>query len=422
MIYIYSNKTSNRLNFILKFIFSEFFNSSYQLIQSKDEFTAFNGLKINYSTEELASTLQIIPHSLLFENDIKAQNINVDSADHYKFFRTENDNYGFDLFSACFYLVSRYEEYLPHKKDEYGRFPANESLAFKSGFLEIPIIDYWLNGLANTLKIRLDRNFKHQPIIDIDNAFAYSGKGLIRNSLSAIKDILQGKEITSRINTLSKKQKDPFNTFNSFKAIHQKNNCNPLYFVLVGDYGKYDKNVPFSSAEFIQTIKSLDGEIGIHPSYQSNQQSEKVKIEKERLENITGKEVNISRQHYLKLTLPITYNHLIAAGIKKDYSMGYPKNIGYRASTSQPFYFFDLKENQEKPLLIHSTPIMDTTLNTYLNKTPEQAIEIINQYSNILKSLNGNLYTCWHNETISNFSNWKGWQEVYPKAMAHIQQ
>ncbi len=422
MIYIYSNKTSTRLNFILKFIFSEFLNSSYTLIHSKEDFNLVSGIKINYSNEEIESAIQIIPHSLLFENDIKAQNINIDSADHYKFFKTQNDDYGFDLFSACFYLVSRYEEYLPHKKDEFGRFPSEESLAFKEGFLELPIIDYWLNDFANRLKIKPDRNFKHQPIIDIDNAFAYLGKGFIRNSAAALKDVIQGRGITKRINTLNKKQKDPFDTYDALQKIHQQFNCNPIYFVLVGNYGAYDKNVPFSSPEFKQAIKNLDGEIGIHPSYQSNQHPEKIKIEKERLENITGKEVSISRQHYLKLNLPDTYNHLIDAGIKQDYSMAYPKHIGYRASTSQPFHFFDLKENIEKPILIHSTPIMDTTLNLHLKLNPKEAISEIIKISEQAKSTKGNLFTCWHNETISNFQNWENWQEVYPKAMAQIHQ
>lgn len=422
MIYIYSNKTSNRLNFILKFIFSEFLNSPYTLINSKDDFNSISGIKINYSNEEIESTIQIIPHLLLFENDIKHQTIKVDSTDQYKFFKTENGGYGFDLFSACFYLISRYEEYLPYKKDEFGRFPAEESLAFKEGFLENPIIDYWLINLAALLKIKVNKNFNHSPIIDIDNAFAYLGKGLVRNLFSALKDIFKGNGIKERVNTLNEKQKDPFDTYEALQKIHQQFNCNPIYFVLVGNYGAYDKNVPFSSPEFKQAIKNLDGEIGIHPSYQSNQHPEKIKIEKERLENITGKEVRISRQHYLKLNLPDTYNHLIEAGIGKDYSMAYPKHIGYRASTSQPFHFFDLKENIEKPILIHSTPIMDTTLNLHLKLNPKEAISEIIKISEQAKSTKGNLLTCWHNETISNFQNWKSWQEVYPKAMAQIHQ
>ena len=51
-------------------------------------------------------------------------------------------------------MLSRYEEYLPHIKDEYGRFEAKESLAFKYGFLEIPIVDKWVQ----ILKIEILKN------------------------------------------------------------------------------------------------------------------------------------------------------------------------------------------------------------------------------------------------------------------------
>ena len=40
----------------------------------------------------------------------------------------------FDVFSASFYLVSRYEEYLPYVKDMYERFQAENSLAYKHNF------------------------------------------------------------------------------------------------------------------------------------------------------------------------------------------------------------------------------------------------------------------------------------------------
>jgi len=41
------------------------------------------------------------------------------SKDFSAFFKSEGD-YPFDIFSAVFYLLSRYEEYLPYKKDMYG--------------------------------------------------------------------------------------------------------------------------------------------------------------------------------------------------------------------------------------------------------------------------------------------------------------
>ena len=54
----------------------------------------------------------------------------------------------FDIFAASFFLVSRYEEYLDYQPDEYGRFQASSSLAFRNGFLGIPVVDLWAKEMS----------------------------------------------------------------------------------------------------------------------------------------------------------------------------------------------------------------------------------------------------------------------------------
>ena len=68
-----------------------------------------------------------------------------------------------------------------------------------------------------------------------------------------------------------------------------------------------------------------------------------LKKEKMRLENIINTPVTFSRQHFLRLSIPETYQNLIDLDIEEDYTMGYAKYAGFRASTCTPFYFFDLR-------------------------------------------------------------------------------
>src|SRR5688572_16890696 len=107
-----------------------------------DEFNAFNGPKFSYSNHPLASELFFQSRSILFETGITEQNITVSDHEGVKiFFATgKNSVLPFDPFAAAFYLVSRYEEYLPHIRDVYDRFDARESLAFQSGFLQKPVV------------------------------------------------------------------------------------------------------------------------------------------------------------------------------------------------------------------------------------------------------------------------------------------
>ena len=46
-----------------------------------------------------------------------------------------------DVFGACFFLLSRYEEVVATPRDPHGRFPASEAVAVRAGFLERPLVN-----------------------------------------------------------------------------------------------------------------------------------------------------------------------------------------------------------------------------------------------------------------------------------------
>ena len=112
------------------------------------------------------------------------------------FFQTSSDSdLPFDIFAASFFLVSRYEEYLEFQPDEYGRFPASSSLAFKNGFLGIPVVDLWAKEMAKAFLKKFQtlvfkRNeYKALLTIDTDQPFAYLGKNLFRSIGGLFRDI-----------------------------------------------------------------------------------------------------------------------------------------------------------------------------------------------------------------------------------------
>jgi hypothetical protein len=101
------------------------------------------------------------------------------------FFATEGD-FAFDVFAAAFYLLSRYEEYLPHELDQYGRYAHTNSLAFREGFLDQPLINCWLQALKQSLSQKFSellfrqKSFKCILSYDIDIAYSYLHKGFVR--------------------------------------------------------------------------------------------------------------------------------------------------------------------------------------------------------------------------------------------------
>ena len=100
------------------------------LISDKEEFMAHTGAKLNYSTGRLSENEFFIrPHGLLFETGIREQPLTGLIFWKPAFFQTSGD-FAFDIFAASFYLVSRYEEYLPFQPDSYGRFPYQSQSGF----------------------------------------------------------------------------------------------------------------------------------------------------------------------------------------------------------------------------------------------------------------------------------------------------
>lgn len=431
MVLIYSTKTSERLKYILKYIFKDIYGLEYRLIHTIDEFKASEFIKINYSQEQIDGAIHIKPADLLFETDILQKKIEVGIWDNLKvFFETEKSaDVPFDIFSASFYLISRYEEYLPFSADQHGRFEANQSLAYKNNFLYDPIIDQWACKLALVIKSKYpsfticDRVFKYISTIDIDNAYAYLYKGTVRTIGAAMRDLikLNADENKKRIETI-KGEKDPFDTYGYLYEIHNKYGINPIWFFLVGNYSTYDKNLPLDNEAFQNLIKeiSINAEVGIHPSYESNKDFNQLEKEYSYIKEITGKPVTKSRQHYLKLMINETYRNLIKLGIKEDYTMGYATEVGFRAGTCTPFNFYDLYAEKETNLKIFPFQVMDATLNQYLKLDVDAAIEKVSMLINKVKQVKGTFISLWHNESLSDHGNWKGWEPVYKKMFEQI--
>lgn len=423
MLKILTDSLALRLDYILNFIISDLCGYEFTVTTNPEEFTAYNGPKIAYTEKKYPGSIWLKPHGLLSGDNI--ENFTPPAADTSWgkiFFQSEGDcDVPFDLFAASFYILVRYEEYLPFQPDKLGRFSAGESILYKNGLLDIPVIDIWTEKLKEMITSHFgftkhtNKAFSFIPTIDIDNAFAYKGKGFIRSAGGFAKSLFSADihGFIERAKVLSGK-KDLYDTYDYLKEIHNQYSLSPMVFVLAGKYGKYDKNVSPVKSIFKDLINSLpeNFEIALHPSYRSNFSST-LKEEKAILEQITGKSITASRQHFLMLKFPETYNNLTEAGISRDFSMGYADTGGFRAGTCSPYRFFDLKSNKSKNLTIYPFPWMDRTLSEHLSLNPEKSCRYIRENMNMIKSLKGTFVSLWHNESLCDTGVWKDRKQVY---------
>ncbi len=122
--------------------------------------------------------------------------------------------------------------------------------------------------------------------------------------------------------------------------------------------------------------------------------------------------IKISRQHYLKLEFPTTYQRLLQIGIEADYTMGYAEQVGFRASIATPFFWFDLSKNEATRLRVFPFQVMDITLKNYLQLQPEEAIALTRELFEATKSVNGHFISLWHNNSLCEQEGWQGWRKV----------
>jgi hypothetical protein len=429
MLLIYLQKKTSRCDYIFDLIFLHEFEIDCRVTTDITEFDLYENEKITYADSKVSNEFFIKASSLLFENGITHEEIKVEQKLQTKvLFPNDDDDLGFDVFAAIFYLISRYEEYLPFIPDEFGRFKAHDSLAFKNDFLHLPVVDIWMNNF----KIALQNKFpslKIKPAVfnailtyDIDVAYKYHGRNLLRTTGSILKDILSFKikNIVERFHVLPGNEKDPWDVYENLKTMVLKHNLPCIFFFLLSDKSVHDRNLDYQNRAMKKLIDhtKLFAEIGIHPSFYSSSFPDKILIEKERLEKLSGKKITKSRQHYLKFILPDTYNSLLSATITEDYSMGFSQMPGFRAGTCKPFYFYDLKNEKATELKIFPITFMESTLN--ISADPDKAFQKMILLLQEVKKVNGTFISLWHNHTISATREYQEWRNLHEKMIQKL--
>jgi hypothetical protein len=382
--------------------------------------------------------------SLLFDKGIEKQTFPLGSSQI-----IDDNGTDFDLFASAFYLVSRYEEYQPNPNhlDQHGRFQSKWSTAQQQNFLERPLINEWAQTLGGKLQAKYPSLvitttiYQFLPTFDIDMAWKYQYKGLIRTTGAIIKDLLflRLRQLTERIQVLLKRKDDPYFQFEYILLLHQHHTPRLIFFWLLGKYdGKYDTNHNPKNPQFQRLVRNVSKttDIGIHPSYFSNSSQEQLVIEHETLsdmrDNVGGMNPCYTRQHFLKLSFPHTYQNIVNLFLTStpsqqdpsdestvnpftitDYTMGYADAIGYRASISTPFPWYNLQEEEQTKLIIQPFAIMDVTLQQYLKLSPQEAVAKVSPIIEATKKAGGTFCTLWHNSSLAEDKHWKGWKAAY---------
>ena len=428
-------KVTGRVMYVFDLMLRQLLGLEYDLTTNVEQFKAFEGLKMHYGTQRIDDEPFVKADEILFERHVHEQS-----------FRTAQFEgtvvpyavYGqgnlmpFDVFAASFILVSRYEEYLSQVHDQYGRFRAESTWMFENGMLQKPLVNIWAKSLGIRLKsIYPDlpikqAKFAFVPTYDVDAAWAYKHKGVYRTVGGFLKDLAEGdrERLTERHQVLRGKRKDPFDSFDFQFELQKEFKLKPIYFILCGEYDTNDKNISLRKEAFRNLIKHLGdyADVGIHPSFSSYLDIDKMRHEIDNLSEVLHRPLTKSRQHFLRMNLPRSYQKLIELDINDDYTMGFASQAGFRAGIADTFRFYDLENDMVTNLRVHPFALMDGTMRDYLNLDLEASFQLAKQLVDEVKAVGGTFIYLTHNETLGGEKRWVGWPEMYRQLLEYITQ
>jgi len=326
-----------------------------------------------------------------------------------------------DLIASTFFLISRYEELIRRKeRDVHGRFPGKESLPYRAGFIDRPLVDEYGKLLRAQLR-EVCCNIPEPPAKikkmylthDLDQIAHFRNvRSLIGGFLRGIKRPKEGnKALKSFFGGL---RYDPWYTFpflykldNEVMTKLGKERCESIIFIRSGG-GKRKEDKPFSNLihpdykNLIRYSKRKGILIALHTSYDAGVNPSLIADEKKKLDHFTRTKTTYNRNHYLDSREPEDMQALLDAGITDDFTLGYADMAGFRLGTCRPVKWINLKTKEVTSLTLHSLAIMDGTLDDkrYMYMNAHDAYQYCEQLINCVESYNGELVLLWHNTTV----------------------
>lgn len=326
-----------------------------------------------------------------------------------------------DLIASTFFLITRYEEIVRNNvRDVHGRFPGKESLPYKAGFIDRPLIEEYGKLLRAQLR-EVCCDITEPPVQikkiylthDLDQIAHFRNiRGMLGGFLRGLKRRKEGQKV---LNSFFKGLRfDPWYTFpflfkldNELTINFGKERSENVLFIRSGG-GKRKEDKPYSNLlhpdykNLIRYSKKKEITLGLHTSYLAGMKPHLISEEKKKLEHHTRVPIFYNRHHYLDCREPEHVRFLIEAGITDDFSMGYADMAGFRLGTCRPVKWIDIEKLEITNLTLHSLAIMDVTLSEkrYMFMNSFDAYQYCIRLIDCVEHYNGELILLWHNNSV----------------------
>lgn len=198
------------------------------------------------------------------------------------------------------------------------------------------------------------------------------------------------------------------------------------YHVFDGPLYRYGDRIFFEEqrltvSELMRDLDRRGWEIGLHGTYNSFDNAEELKKQKDQIERVLQKEIVSTRQHYLHFDTCQTPKAQAQAGFKFDSTFGSNRIIGFRNGMAFPFYFYDLKADRPISLLEIPLHIQDVALLSpqHLDLNPFDALARAKELIDRVEATQGLISLLWHPNS-AHEARYPGWFWVYEELLNYI--
>ena len=328
-----------------------------------------------------------------------------------------------DELARAFYDLARIEE-RDGDHDEHGRFLAASS--------SLEPLDPPLERLRASLGLDppgwAGARFAIALTHDVDVPWKWTGIG-VRGAGARLREAAfagRGRAAAREARALASvpvhklRRTDPNWSFERVRELEGSRGAGSTFFLLAGHRHRADGPAPETydrlRPRLVETIRALDGEIGLHGSYTAADDEEVLAGEKERLEALAGG-VHGHRYHYLRARPHANLAVLERLGFAYDTSLGFTDAPGFRAGISHPFRPWDLERERpldlvEIPLALMDVSFEDRYLGLSAREAERHALELVEWAA----AHGGGFAVLWHTDR---FDRWTaaGWDRLYARVI-----
>ncbi|HEU4963873.1 MAG TPA: polysaccharide deacetylase family protein [Bacilli bacterium] len=324
---------------------------------------------------------------------------------------------GCDLFASAFFFLTRWEEIVKKERDWHERFPARYSLAMEHDLLRRPVVNEYVEWLWNLLQAlgieqaRKERPFRFFLTHDVDFLYQWRSKKNMLRTLGG--DLLKRRDAKQAFSTCGKiagvargTRKDPYDTFDWLMELSESRNIRSRFYWMSGGVTKHDRHFEITeprARELLEEMERRGHVVGFHPSYATFDDAKQFGLEKEALEReLGGATVTEGRQHYLRFSVPGTWQIWEDAGLSCDSSLGYAEAPGFRAGVCYEYPVFNVETREmlqvrERPLIAMELSYLDPQ---YLGWSEERVLHDVLKLAETCRRYGGDFVLLWHNSSL----------------------